>query len=656
MAASHHDVKAADLGLVLRARVAAWLACLSLGIFYVATMSRDLSLYDSGELALAAVQLGLGHPPGQPLHTLLGHLAALLSLSAPLIGINLVSALPAALTLIPATSIAETLAGAKRARHWLPWSIALIAVHESLWEPATRIEVYALATFFAVWAVARALPPLLEGAAVGPLLAAAALRAGVALGLSASVNPMIALCTGLAIAPALLHGALRHGLLLRVLGRAALGGALGLLPYLYLPLAAARGDVMVWGGLHDAASYLRYLSMRDYARNQTLGLAGWLDHAGQWLSWSTERLWMPLLILGAGAFARAPFRVRTAHALLPIALLLLLAVIAFNVVFYLDVPDYDGYMATVYWLAAAGCGAFMLTCLRSSRPIAAAAIGCCMLVGWLAPPAPFARTRQRDTLARALAEQVLREAPENAIMIAFADYYAGTFFYLQEAEHARPDVVVLAYGLSGSSWHWRRLYKRHPELAEFDPRASRDRAQRVRAWLAANPQRPVLVERLEDARSFGLAACPGGLYLRTGAPCTAPSSAAAALLGEQLRRLGQGSPGAAGAIAQVSERLGEAWWRLNWPRQAHDVLLAGAPRSAWPQPLAAAATLERAGPLRESELHWQRGVALGEPGRNVFLAGMIAAASGQATAARAYLLAASRAGLPEATDMLLHPH
>ena len=62
-----------NAGRTLRPPDSAWIASCFLALYYCASMSRDLSLYDSGELALAARTLGVGHPPGQPLHTLLGY-------------------------------------------------------------------------------------------------------------------------------------------------------------------------------------------------------------------------------------------------------------------------------------------------------------------------------------------------------------------------------------------------------------------------------------------------------------------------------------------------------------------------------------------------------------------------------------------------------
>ena len=636
----------------------AWIAALGLAVYYVASMSRDLSLYDSGELALAADQLGLGHPPGQPLHTLLCWLAARLCFGASLWGINAMSALPAALCMVPAARIAASLRGGRRCQPFATLVMALFAVHADLWEPASRVEVYALASVLALWATSLLVPCLVAGARTPQLLAAKTLRAGILLGLSASANPVIAAVTGIGLFPGLLAVARAERALLRVFGCALLGGVLGLAPYAYLPIVAGRSDVMVWGGLTNADSYLRYLTLRDYARNQVLGLSGWIDHALQWLEWSVRQLLAPVLILGLGGFMRARFAHPWGRAIYPIALLLLMAEVAFNVVFHLEVPDYDGYMATAYWLAAAGCGALLAEVLASRRMLAACAIVLCTAGAWAVWPRPLARTRSVDYVARHLAETVLNEAPLHAIVIAYADYFAGSLFYLQEAEHQRRDVVVLAYGLSGSSWHWRHVQALHPELAPADLHTRSERSTRVRRWLDKNADRPVLVERVAIAQALGLAACPFGLYFAAGDACDdrpQPDPGMPKLLRRELEAAGDGSPGMAGALAEVSYELGTGLWRLGLGQSAHDALLAGVPRAAWPSQLAAAEPLAHVPPWTAPEPAWRRQPALGDPARNLFLAGAIASGSGQGAAGLAYLRAAARLGLPEAQRVLARP-
>ena len=626
------------LGLPLRAPRSTWLATLALACFYCATMARDLSLYDSGELALAAVQLGLAHPPGQPVHTLIGFVFSHLPGVPALIGVNLVSALPAALALIPATSLSDRLADQAHAAV-RPWLLALFALHPVLWEPATRVEVYSLAALSCGWSIAAV------AAGSGRMFAI-----GLALGAAASVNPVIALATAVTLVPAITRRLIRT----RSFGLPLLaGGLLGLATYLYVPLVAARSGVMIWGAPRDLESYLRYFLLRDYAHNQGISFTLWFAHASEWLAHAFAGGLAPLVVLGCiGHVCYA--RRSLGRAAMPALFLLLLGVIAANVVFYVEIPDYNGYLATAVWALAAGAVACCTHAART-RPlqvIGAAAALLAMASTLAASPQPWERTRQHDRLARVLAERVLAEAKPNAIVIAESDAIAGALFYLQGAERARTDVVVLAYGLTGSRWHWEQLLAQHPTLATFALRGPNARAGRVQRMLAANPERAVLVERWATGNELALSMCAGGLFLRTGAACADGATqdpAVARLLAEQLAELGDGSPSAAGAIAQISYLLGEALWRLGDARAGYELLLAGVPTALRPKrPADASLANAPAPPPSAASPRFARDVALGDPGRNLFLAGAIAGAAGDRELARASLAAAAASGLPEA--------
>ncbi len=641
------------LWLPLREAAGVWLATLALFAYYAWTSSRDLSLYDSGELALAAVSLGLGHPPGQPLHTLLGFLLSHLPAVPALYGVALASIIPGALTLVPATSLAQTLLGRSAppaAQRALPWLIALGALHPVLWESATRVEVYALATFFAVWAVARLSFP---ADATQNLAPKHVLAAGLALGLAASVNPMVALCVGLAVAPALLLRIARKQLPLHTIALAVLGGLIGLVPYAYLFAVANRTDVMIWGAPRDTESLRHYLLLKDYDSNHALTLPLWANHFAAWFPWAAEHWLAPLLGLGLAAHVELGPRSTLGRSVGPLLLMLLVAQISFNVVWNLDVPDYDGYVASALWVLLAGATAYAGHGFAAGKKLAAgmlaAAVVVCSLV---ATPNAFARTRQRDHVARALAEEVLREAPPHAIVIAELDYLAGSLFYLQEAEHARPDVVVIAYGLASSSWHWERIFRMHPDLTAITLAGPGGKPGRVRRLLDANAQRPVLVERLALVSALHLQACWGGLYLRTGRVCETPKpidDTLAKQLAHTLDELGSGSPGSAGALAQISFGLGETLWRIGDARAAYVAFLSGVPRSMRPAGLLPAPLQLRSVPaLRAALPAFQRNAALGDPARNLFLAGMLLQAAGKTELARACGSAAADQGLPEA--------
>ena len=646
------------LGLQLWEPRSAWLATLALAAVYFATMARDLSLYDSGELALAAVQLGLAHPPGQPLHTLLGHLASALPGLPKLVSVNLVSVVPGALTLLPATSLAQALLGASSSRSaqcYVPWLLGVCALHGALWEPATRVEVYSLANFFAVWAAARVTTAPRESASAWELATPA-----LALGLCASVNPMIALCTGSALAPAVIARVWKGELTRSALWVALVAGFAGLLPYAYVPWVAQKASVMVWGAPHDPASAVRYFTLRDYAANQGIELRVWLAHLVEFFFGCVRRLLFVVIVFGIVGHVRFRGRSRLGAVAAPLHLLLTVGVVSSNVVWHLDIPDYDGYVASSLWLVLAGLPVLCVELLEEKRRVAAVLLVAAAVVSSLmAEPVVWSRTRHRDHLARSLAQRVLDQAPPRAIVIAEVDHLAGSLFYLQEAEHARPDVVVIAYGLASSRWHWEHLYMLHPELASIALVAPGGKSARVRRLMTANPDRAVLIERFGLAGELGLSVCPGEVYLRTGSACSGaqPSDGRlAADMSRWLEELDAGSPGAQDAIAQVSYTIGDALWQMGYPRAAAVMLLAGVPKSLLSSsPVFAALPVRGAAHVRP-EPRWKRAAALGDAARNLYVTSMLLAAHGQTQAAFALLRSAALAGLPEANDLLARSH
>jgi hypothetical protein len=100
--------------------------------------------------------------------------------------------------------------------------------------------------------------------------------------------------------------------------------------------------------------------------------------------------------------------------------------------------------------------------------------------------------------------------------VAGSDHVVFPLLYLHEVEGLRPDVVVLPSGFASSAWYWRHLSRRHPGI-EGPSIVTTDRYERIEAFIAHNPERPVVAENL---RLASLAAEPiirSGWTLRAGA-------------------------------------------------------------------------------------------------------------------------------------------
>ena len=625
------------LGLPVQSRLITAVSAAMLFVFYVMTMCRSLSMYDSPELAMVAEQLGLGHPFGQPLHTLLGALASRLPGVDPLVALNGLSALFGALTVIPATSFAEALVRPDRncpegdLRLVAP-SIALLGMHPALWEPATRIEVYPLAIFFALWAAARFASAVLdEDQRPQPYFAT-----GLALGLAASANVICAFGVALAMTPRVLMGIARQEIPRRALGMLIGGGMLGLGTHLYVFIVAGRTDALVWGAPTDADSIIHYFTAADFASKGVDSWSEWGRHLVELLFWSLGDGLLALLVAGFAGYSLYARKRGLGRFFFNAIWIFFVAFVARNGVFAPDVLDYRGYLAIPVWLAASGVGlllAYLGAHRKSWTPVAFAAL---LLFVMVAPPAPYQRSRHRDTFTWDIGHEALRDAPPNAILIVERDHWIGPMWYLQEQRGIRPDVTLLAHGLASSEWFWRHLYRRHPDLEQFELRGPGGRDARVRRFLRANPGRPVQVSRKALADRIGLPTCPSEWLLDVRSRCadTAHEPELARYASVALAELRAGSPGTDGLIALVTLDRGHDLYSQGFPRVAIATLLAGVPWFDGVDEDGLSGVPAQIEPRVRPAPLYEPAVALGHPARNLHYASSIAEATGAPGLAR----------------------
>jgi hypothetical protein len=417
------------------------------------------SLHDGGELAAAAVELGASHPPGQPLHALLGYSFDWLPLGDVLARLALLSASCALLAAFFAARLTGELCeelgfGSGRARSAAEAAALLgLALELPVLRQSLRIEVYTLALALllaAVWLLVR----WARSGKPGPLWAAAFLS-----GLSMAVHPPHALAIALSagclalLAPRRLLGSRRS-----VLG--GLGfGALGLLLLVYLPARGSAGAGM-WGDPRTLGGFLDYVSARAFMANvvdhDRLSLV--LDYARHALEVSSG-----LPMLGAALLLWPAL----GHKRAPVLGLVLAAVVALLVAglqpLEVQNPDNVAYLAPALALfvttGAAGLAALLQ---HRQRVLGGLALGLLAL-----PPATLLELPDRlqveapalETLASVLVEA----PPPRALVVVTGEHASTTWLMLERVERARPDVAVLVRGLSTSSWHWARL-RSHPGL------------------------------------------------------------------------------------------------------------------------------------------------------------------------------------------------
>jgi hypothetical protein len=415
------------------------------GLLYLHTLAPGLLPADSGEFQTVAATLGVAHPPGFPLYTLIGHLFTRLPGLTPAYGLNLFAAVSSSLTLY-----LVYLAAYRLTQRHLAGLIAVLALATAttFWAQATTANVRSLTACLAAFVIYHLIrfrqirPQGIETADRHLLWAAA----GLGLGLTHHASLIF---MGLVFGLALLLFDPGLGRTPRRWLRPLLAGLLGLLPLLYLPWRAWAGvadvaGLATWSGFWDhvlargfrgdffyfAEPGLLWQRLGVMANVLTFQFNGWLllgmVLGGLLLLWRDRPL--ALLLLGSfglhtliTAVYRAP---QTVEYMLP-AYIPAVLLLAYGVAVVQEQYSVFGVQYSVWRVGSVVVTAVWLTAA--------------LVQGWQ-HYASYAALSQQTT-ARDYAQSLLDEAPEGSLILAHWHWYTP-LHYLQTVEGQRPDVEI----------------------------------------------------------------------------------------------------------------------------------------------------------------------------------------------------------------------
>ena len=252
---------------------------------YAATVAPDVLPADAGEFQLVVARLGVAHPFGFPLYTMVGHLfVRLFPWGTPAYRLNLLSGVLAAGTLVFMARATRLWAGRLGASPLVAVGSGLAAAltlgtSTTFWAQATIANIRTPALFFAALALyALALfataedafripqsrvPPSRKLPAFGKVRALILL--GLALGLGGGHYPPLAFVVLFFLAYVLLIDP-RLALQPRRWWRPLLVGAASfLMPLVYLPIQGARGAPLAPPGLDTLPGFLHHFLARGFA-------------------------------------------------------------------------------------------------------------------------------------------------------------------------------------------------------------------------------------------------------------------------------------------------------------------------------------------------------------------------------------------------------
>lgn len=514
-------------------------------VLYAATVCPTVGPGDSGELAVVLSTWGVAHAPGYPLLSLVGNLVSLLPFPGePALILNLFTALLAALAAaVLAAAVIEATGSAGAA---LVAGLAL-GVSRAYWEYALVLEVFAMNSLFGaalIYCLARFLRGLRDGhpvlwpIPVSALLMSTAITHHLTLVLVAV--PVFVVYVALALRGRKLG--LPPGFLRRSVFLSVAAGILGLLPLLYIPLAARGNPPLNWDDATTLDNLVRLLRREDFGSGTLMSpwaVATTLLQSGGSAS--------PLGARHVGLFwAEIPRNFGWLFLLLPLAGLLwtlrrsrelalfLAGFLAMLTIFFLRVnspvlPLYMGITERFYILPhvmvafAGGLGmAWLLDALGRRRPpFAVPAVLAVVVVtaGVTAfVNAPHVSMRG-NTFTRDIGANFIEGMPPDAIVLSEGDLYHNAFYYQQAALGQRPDLVFIDQQKLTYPWYVNQVRRRGAfHLPEGMRAYSADTLTHVVHWLDLNlgkGGRPVVAVSVRDQSWFrDYRLVPMGLWWR----------------------------------------------------------------------------------------------------------------------------------------------
>ncbi len=423
-------VSAADL-----AAVAAFAVAL---IVYVRTLLPGVSFGDWAEAEMVPAQLGILHPTGYPLYSLLGTLFSLIPIDTVAYRANLLSAVAAA----AAVGVVVLIVVRLGVRLVVAFAAALaLAFTGTIWQEATISEMNGLHLFIValllhralVWREERRDRDLLLGALLGGLCVSNH-------GLAVTVVPIVILFV---LADARREIRARPILLLK----AGAAFALGLLPYLYLPLRALAGPAEIYSpfltlqGLFAHVSGAQFRGDMKFTSIESvqaawIGLPQISDHV---LALSNP----VFVVLGVFGIALLVLSDRWFG-----WLLVLLGVV--NIYFYANyLGDLAHYLLTSWLilaigLAYAGETLVEMVVQRGGPRLSWAAYAMLILPAVLLASNWTTHDQSANRDGERFAAEVFAALPQDAVLVTYWDALT-TLSYKHCIEGVRPDVSLRAY-------------------------------------------------------------------------------------------------------------------------------------------------------------------------------------------------------------------
>jgi hypothetical protein len=453
-------------------------------VVYLFTMCRTVSFIDAGELAAVASGLGIAHPTGYPLFSILAHCFLWIPIpTEEILKLNIFNVVVVSLgvgvfycVLIAASRYMQAAVrkgSTKGKEEGIEVQIAasvsalVFGFSTTVWSQSVAIEVYALHIVLILLTLLAFFEGLRIDADGSGQIPSQMVAAAFLLGLSFA-NHMTTILVVLALLFLYLSNYGFNRSAFFRLAKLFPFFVLGVSLYLYLPLRARLHPSMNWGYAAEPERILWHVSGKQY-RNWMFSS---FDSAEKQLKYFFEHFhaeynWVIIAVLLFGAWRCF----KSSRELFWFLVVAFVSCLFYSVNY--DIHDIDSYFLLAYIVSGIfvffGVHALIDAVKRSTKKVTLPA----MVVAFLVLPAlqvyfNHSEVDESDnSLVADYTHNVLSGIEPNGVVLTYQwDYFVAPVQYFQLVRKERPDVVVIDKELLRRSWYFIQLRSRFPWLMD----------------------------------------------------------------------------------------------------------------------------------------------------------------------------------------------
>jgi hypothetical protein len=453
-------------------------------IVYVLTLAPTVSFIDCGELATACITLGIAHPTGYPLFTLIGKIFTFIPfVDSEIYKLNLMAAVLCSAALVVFFNIMvflfkennfndssykndlKSLKSSNEIIYALSLSTTMIlGFSATFWATANAIEVYSLHILFLmlnIYLFLKACSYSLSNKAGNMMREKYWILFSFVLGLSFTNHlSTIFLSIGFLYLFFSVNGLNKNSFKLILL--LAIPFLMGYSVYIYL-FIRADNPVISWGYPHNFENFWRHFTGKQFS----VWMFSSFENAGKQFSHFTkifpkEYFYIPVVLAIPGLIELFKRSKRIFY-----FTILLFGFCILYAINY-DIYDIDSYFLLAFIVAAIWIGFGILFIVKkfkvNAKQVAFGSLLLCLL--------PLYNNynevdESKNYFVKDYTMNVFKSAPENAIIFSIQwDFWVSASMYYQFIENIRPDIAVIDKELMRKTWYMEYLKNHYPDIYE----------------------------------------------------------------------------------------------------------------------------------------------------------------------------------------------